>query len=104
MRSRAANVSLLLVGMILAGLGISFYSEYELAFGTIDLVLGLWCVAGAIGNLRNLQRIRQAPMRSSDSLVRWHLRILAVAIVCEISAAVTYSRDLIPASGFKIAH
>jgi hypothetical protein len=114
MRLRTANVLLLLVGLFFAVLGIDFHVNrfsagpndadgYALIFGTIYLLLGLWCIFGAIRNLRNLPGIRQASVRPSESLVRWHLRILVVAVVCEVFAAIAYSRDLIP-SGFKIVH
>ena len=104
---------LLLVGLFFAVLGIDFHVNrfragpndaggYALIFGTIYLLLGLWCIFGAIRNLRNLPGIRQASVRPSESFVRWHLRILVVAVVCEVFGAIAYSRDLIPSSGFKI--
>jgi len=112
MRSRTANVLLLLAGLFFAVLGIDFHvdrfragpndaGEYALIFGTIYLLLGLWCIFGAIRNLRKLPGIQQAPVRSSETLVRWHLRILVVAVVGEVFAAIAHSRDLIPRAGSR---
>jgi len=116
MRSRTANVLLLLVGLFFAGTGIDLYAHWistglnvvdghALTFGTIYLCLSGWCLFCSIGNLRKLRAIRQDPVRLSESLIRWHLRALAAAVGCELVAALLYWRwQIITLGGFRIVH
>ncbi len=124
MRSRTVNVLVFLVGLGLTVLGLDLYVElivefcgnyryaglnavdgYSLVFGSVYSLVGLWCLLGAIANLRNIQLLRQVPVRPGEAVVLWHLRILAAAVVCEVLAAVACWRLEVISSGvLRSAH
>jgi len=100
-RSRAGNIALLVIGVVFLLLAavtarqtilVGDEITYSLVFGSIYVLVGVWCTAGAVRNLAVLRKVGSVPTTRAERLLRAFLWWIAFTVGSYVLAAVLYSR------------